>query len=223
MTATAIAILVKTPGLSAIKTRLASSWNHCQAKQLSEQFYLLSVQAIENTLLEIARPVNCYWAVAEDHGLGHPIWSGFDCIAAGTGDLGDIQHYVYQQLLNQYQQVLLLGADSPQLSTGLLEQAIDSLDSHSYCLGPCQDGGYYLFAGRKPIKQSSWTEVEYSQPDTARQLIANLDSSPALLPSLQDVDYIEDLGPMLKQMPAEPNDGQLALISWFNDLPDQTP
>jgi hypothetical protein len=44
-----------------------------------------------------------------------------------------------------------------------------------------------------------------------------------LLPSLQDVDYVEDLGPMLKQMPAEPNDGQLALISWFNDLPDQTP
>jgi glycosyltransferase A (GT-A) superfamily protein (DUF2064 family) len=222
MSSSAIAILVKTPGLSPIKTRLASSWHHCQAKQLTEQFYRLSVKAIEHTLQNIARPVSCYWAVAEDHGLGHDIWSEFDCIAAGHRGLGDIQHYVYQQLLKQYQQVILLGADCPQLSTELVEQAIDSLGNHSYCLGPAQDGGYYLFAGREPIKQSSWTTVAYSQPDTASQLIANLDNSPALLPSLLDVDYVADLDPMLRQMPAAPNHGQLALISWLEDLPDQS-
>lgn len=218
---TAIAILVKTPGLSPVKTRLAASCNHSQASQLAEHFYRLAVQAIENTLLELAQPVSCYWAVAERHGLDHKMWSVFDAIAAGNGCLGHCQHRIYRHLLERHQQVILLGADCPQLSSQLLEQAILSLSSHNYCLGPAEDGGYYLFAGRKSIKQSSWTGVQYSQADTAKQLIAQLDSSPALLPPLRDVDYAVDLEPMLKQMPAAPNAGQLALISWLAGLSKQ--
>ena len=53
----AIAIFVKTPGISPIKTRLAASIG----QQKAEDFYRLSLKSLVSTLKEI--DITPYWAV----------------------------------------------------------------------------------------------------------------------------------------------------------------
>jgi rSAM/selenodomain-associated transferase 1 len=188
---TAIAVFVKTPGLSPVKTRLAASIGSTAA----EQFYKLCTEAIQETLQSLAESpeIDVFWAVGEEDGLCHRMWQGFETIYTGEGDLGARQHHVYQRLLSKYPQVILIGADSPQLSATHLNSAIEALQSHSFALGRAEDGGYYLFAGSAALGVDIWTNVTYSCADTASQLLSQLPSQAAMLETLTDVDTIDDL------------------------------
>jgi rSAM/selenodomain-associated transferase 1 len=199
---TAIAVFVKTPGLSPIKTRLAATIGNAAA----EEFYRLSTQAIEETLttfINSATATSAFWAVGEIDGLAHPLWQGFESIHTGEGDLGERQHHIYQTLLAKYQRVILIGSDSPQLSPRHLSNAITALEKHSFALGPAMDGGYYLLAGRAPIDRKIWTAVTYSSADTAEQLIAQLPQETAILEPLTDMDKADDLAVVKHELMAE--------------------
>lgn len=198
---TAIAIFVKTPGLSPVKTRLAASIGTVAA----EAFYKLCTETVQESLSSATETMDIvpFWAVGEPAGLDHPQWQSFESIYTGEGDLGERQHHIYQYLLTKYQRVILIGADSPQLSAKHLSNAITALDNYQFALGPAVDGGYYLLAGRAPIAKDIWTSVTYSSADTAEQLLARLPSKAALLDCITDVDTIEDLAVLERELHVE--------------------
>ena len=229
MITTAIAVLVKTPGLSPIKTRLAQSTIKpsnpiSTSNTAAANFYELAIAALEYTLTElstnasVASPITAYWGVAEHRGLDHPLWARLDRLYGGKGNLGDCQHRLYQLLLECYQRVLLLGSDSPQLSPQHLTKAIRALDNHHYCIGPSDDGGYYCIGGCRDIPHSVWTNVQYSSEKTAQQLIDRLPSVPAILRPLCDVDRPQDLSVLVRQMPGRPSPPQQQIIDWVSGL-----
>lgn len=196
----ALAIFVKTPGLSSIKTRLAASIG----RERAEEFYRLAVGAIRAvaTVAHAQLGLNPYWAVAEQNGLGHAMWSGLDQIAQGTGELGTRLHTVYSELRQRHQKVLLIGADSPQLTVAGLRSAVAALypsridDSGSdFVLGRTTDGGYYLFGGGRPVPQEIWEAVPYSVESTADEFTRLLKPLGSIheLPALCDVDTVADL------------------------------
>lgn len=209
---TAIAVFVKTPGLSPLKTRLAVGIGNPAALA----FYLLSVKAVQETIKN--SPINPYWAVAEAHGLGDPLWQDFQTLHTGEGNLGQRQHHIYATLLQNHAKVLLIGADAPQISASLLQQAIAALDTSDFVVGPAHDGGYYLFGGRKPTAQSIWTSVPWSTSETRDKLEAALPSKPVHLKSLTDVDTKADLSSVEAEMPQVLNKAQKQLIDWINQL-----
>ena len=90
MNSIGIAIFVKTPELSSVKTRLAATIG----SEKAEQFYRLAVKAIEQTVATVCadKPIPPYWAIAEKQALDRPIWSGFTCLYGGSDDLGLSQH-----------------------------------------------------------------------------------------------------------------------------------
>ena len=215
LNSTAIAIFVKTPGLSPVKTRLAATVGTAAA----EQFYKLCTETIQETLKTASKTLDIvpFWAVGEEVGLSHPMWQGFEALYTGEGGLGERQHHIYQTLLAKYQRVILIGADSPQLSSRHLNNAIEALQSNSFALGPAVDGGYYLLAGRAPIARDIWTNVTYSAADTAEQLLAQLPSKAAILESISDVDTIEDISELKRELPADKfrNNGQKILVDYI--------
>ena len=215
LNSTAIAVFVKTPGLSPVKTRLAASIGTAVA----EQFYKLCTEAIQETLETATKTLNIvpFWAVGEEAGLSHPLWQGFETLYTGEGGLGERQHHIYQRLLAKYQRVILIGADSPQLSSKHLNNAIEALQSNSFALGPAVDGGYYLLAGRAAIARDIWTNVTYSAADTGEQLLSQLPSKTALLEPITDVDTIEDISALKHELPAENfrNNGQKILVDYM--------
>ena len=191
---TAIAIFVKTPGLSPLKTRLAETLG----RRTAEAIYRLCVGAVEHTVKSI--DVAPYWAVAEQEGLSDPLWQGLASLHTGPGGLGQCQHHIYQTLLQRYQQVLLIGADSPQLSVNRLREAIEALQTHPFVVGPALDGGYYLFAGRRSLEREFWDNVPYSRTDTADKLRASLPDKVALLTPMTDLDRESDLAQLRREL-----------------------
>ncbi len=192
----AIAVFVKTPGVTPLKTRLAASVGQAAAHQL----YLACLKTIQGTL-ESARTTSLdtiepYWAIAEASELNSDLWKDFPRISQGEGTLGDRLYRVYNHLQSHYGRVVLLGADAPQITTELLLQVHHLLNQpNRFAIGPANDGGFYIFAGSSPLPRSVWESVTYSSAATYDQLTAQIKpfGETIILPPLTDLDHFEDL------------------------------
>ncbi|KJV05531.1 TIGR04282 family arsenosugar biosynthesis glycosyltransferase [Methylocucumis oryzae] len=190
----AIALFVKTPGLSPVKTRLAATLG----KTLAETFHLQAAHTVAATLSQLTPAAQGYFAVAETQALSHPYWRTLPCIAQGEGGLGQRLASVYQQLRQRHARVIFVGADSPQMTVAQLTEAITWLGDSSQArlvYGPCTDGGFWLVGGTIAIPEAVWTDVSYSRADTGSQLLKHINRLGEIkhLPLLGDVDEAADL------------------------------
>ncbi len=223
MNRVALAIFVKTPGRSPIKTRLAAGVGN----EVAAQFYehaLRIVAAVARTAAAAGPGLFPHWAVAETDALIDPRWAGMPCVAQGSGGLGERMGRVYAHLRRTHDGVLLLGADAPLLDPASLVQARRVLASAiaPFVMGRARDGGFHLFGGSREIPDSCWTSVEYSAPDTAERFLAAVRPLGAvrLLAETIDVDVVGDLesvpraaGPLERLVPE-----QRALLAWLAGL-----
>jgi rSAM/selenodomain-associated transferase 1 len=214
-----LGIFAKTAALSSVKTRLAASIGKAEA----ETFYHLSVLAIEQLALALPDAIRPYWAVAEANGLDQPQWRKLPHFWTGDGDLGTRLHQVYSKLRKNHDAAILIGTDSPQLTPSLLEDTQKYLTRapKSVVLGPCSDGGFYLFAGGVDIPQSCWTNVPYSESSTLQQLsdqLHQLNIKIHYLREQQDVDVVEDLRRLQVALAAEETllSAQKQLLDWLS-------
>lgn len=215
---TAVAVFVKTPGLSPVKTRLAEGIGAAKALQ----FYSLCVDAARTTIRGL--DAAAFFAVAEPAARDNPFWLGSSVLHTGEGGLGERQHHIYETLLARYERVLLIGADAPQLSPSHLKQAVAALNRSAFVVGPARDGGYYLFGGRLSLDRSVWTSVPWSTSTTLERLVSALPSAPSFLPMLTDVDRVGDLRCTLVEMPNAPHEEQRRVRDWIvkNAPPPET-
>lgn len=223
---TAIAIFAKTPGVSAVKTRLAADIG----KEQAEAFYGLSVKAIEAVVAQACDQsdgrLTPFWALAEEACVRYEIWNGFSSVWTGEGGLGQRMQSVSARLLEDHDQVLLIGTDSPQISYKLILEAIDQLMSHpdKCVIGPSFDGGFYLLGSSFPIHPDIWANVTYSQEDTLDQLIDQLSQNHILCRFMEpvgDVDHHQDLK-MVQEALAQQEDSllpsQKSLLDWLRAI-----
>jgi glycosyltransferase A (GT-A) superfamily protein (DUF2064 family) len=192
----AIAVFVKTPGVSPVKTRLAAAIGRDRA----EAMYRLCLEATRATVSAASNvaPLNAYWAVAEPEGLQDSLWRSFGAISQGPGGLGERLHHVYQSLLERHPFAILIGADAPLLSTDAIAfaaAAMTSPDGPDFAISRASDGGYALFAGRSPLPAKAWLDVPYSSAATADVFLANLRlvGDVVELESFDDIDVQGDL------------------------------
>lgn len=192
-----LAIFVKTPGISPVKTRLARDIGSEAATDL----YIKSVRAIEESALDASRSlpeIQPFWAVAEPQAMSAEIWGSLKKLPQGPGDLGARLAHVYSSLKQRFHSVILIGADSPQLTPSALVEVAKRLQSSTEpqtIVGPAADGGFYLFASNTVLEESFWTGVAYSTPSTLSELLARVppESNLSRLPTLSDVDTARDL------------------------------
>ena len=215
----AVAIFVKTPGHTPLKTRLAAS----EGKELAQEFYTRSTQCIISVVKDwqqqSGHSISPYWATCEDPERVQSHWPQFARINQGPGELGQKLHHVYSQLRKKYDTVLLLGADAPQITSAQLEEAVNN--QALYTLGQAQDGGFYLFSGREDVPEKVWLEVAYSQASTAENLKKALaaEEQQHSLPALTDMDTIEDLPDLIEQLSQiSRNHRQDSLLKWLREL-----
>lgn len=219
----ALAIFVKTPGLSPVKTRLATTLGRIDATR----FHTLAAAATAAVASQCLDALTPYWAVAETGAQTHMAWPGFAHVWQGNGELGTRLHHVYTQLQAHHGKVVLIGADAPQLTATLLENALVQLHENagSFVLGEATDGGFWLFGGQQPLPRHVWLDVHYSQTDTASQLRQALTGlgTIAPVPALRDVDNAEDLPALAESINAlsRPLPAQRELGQWLQDVLDQ--
>jgi glycosyltransferase A (GT-A) superfamily protein (DUF2064 family) len=202
----AIAIFVKTPGRSALKTRLAATLGD----DFATHWYSLAAGAVAEVAHEAARAHRAcaYWAVAEAEALGDPRWAGLAIEPQGEGGLGARMQRVHAALCERHGAAILLGADTPQVDAGLLCRALDWLAAPAprLAFGPARDGGFWLFGGNRPLRAHDWDSVAYSAPATGAQFRALFEGSGDWLdlPVLGDVDTAADAADCLRALDALP-------------------
>ncbi|HXS73704.1 MAG TPA: DUF2064 domain-containing protein [Rhodanobacteraceae bacterium] len=219
----ALAVFVKTPGLSPVKTRLATSIGQENAIAF-HRLAACAVMEVTHAARNAACDLQPYWAVAEHAALDAVCWCGAPRLWQGEGELGARLHRVYASLQARHGRALMIGADAPQLTPALLRAALAALDDPAtpFVLGAAADGGFWLFGGRVPMAESIWRGVRYSHARTAGELRAALASFGAIatLPSLTDVDSAADLSALAEALDAldDPLPAQRRLRAWLRDL-----
>jgi len=220
----AIALFVKTPGLSPVKTRLAKELG----VEAAESFHLAAARAVAAVINASAKQaaLQGVYAVAEQSALADDLWQDLPCLWQGEGGLGERMSLVYETLLKQYDFVILVGADIPQMTVKHLLKAGDWLarDEHArFAFGPSVDGGFWLFGGNCSLSHNLWTDITYSVADTGQQFLnkINVLGEVQTIASLQDVDELQDLMHLHESLRllSDPMPEQLELIRFLETLP----
>mgnify|MGYP001820398122 CR=1 FL=1 len=100
-----------------------------------------------------------------------------------------------------------LGADVPQVGPARLRAALDALEDADVCLGPAEDGGYYLVGLRAPAP-GLFEGVEWSTERVLDQTLARAEARglrAATLPVEVDVDDARDLERISAALRADPS------------------
>jgi len=193
--ATAIALLVKTPGHSPVKTRLALAIGPEEA----QAFHRLSAHATAESLKACAdrfpERIAPYWAVAEDAPEAMIQWEGFPVLHQGGGDFACRLAQVYRRLRIRHHSVVLAATDSPEMSPSVWLSAWRALQLPGSVVGPAADGGFYLVGSNLDLPDDLWRKLPLSTPRAAQILGEELGKlGPCRrLGILDDIDHGDDL------------------------------
>lgn len=119
-------------------------------------------------------------------------WLGVDLTVVDQGD-GDLGDRLTRAAMSP--PLMLLGADTPDLSYSYLRQAADALQSSEAVIGPAEDGGYWLLGIARPMP-FLFTDMPWSTERVAELTIARLRArgiEPAIMDTLSDLDRPDDL------------------------------
>ena len=187
----ALIIFARNPELGKVKTRLA--------KDIGDGNALLIYSELLSHTLTIASTINAdRFVFYADKINDDDIWSKnvFHKKLQEGNDLGERMHNSFSYLFSVgYNNVVIIGTDCPELSTGLINDSFDKLSSHNVVIGPATDGGYYLLGTDSFMpalfKNKSWSTNMLL--DETIETLQNEQLSYSLLTTLSDLDTFEDL------------------------------
>jgi len=100
--------------------------------------------------------------------------------------------------------VVQVGMDTPQLTPALLLGALDDLGDRDACLGPADDGGWWVLARRDPGVAAPLARVPMSTSTTYDDTVAALRGAGhavATTAALNDVDTVADAAEVARTAP----------------------
>lgn len=189
-----IIIFAKAPLPGLAKTRLIPALGAERAAHLARRLLLHSM---EQARLAGAEEIE----VCVTPGLADKAWQdlasdrSFIWSEQCNGDLGARLAEATSRATAAGCQVLLMGTDCPTLTTALLREALQALDSSDSVMIPTADGGYALLALRS-FHPSLFASIAWSTASVAaetRERIAALSWTLHQLPLLHDIDEAQDL------------------------------
>ena len=190
-----VIIFIKCPLMGTVKTRLSKTIGEKMAQELYKRFVLDIIASLEGTGI----PFVIYYTIdsCEETMVN---WIGKDFryhVQEGNG-LGDrIKNSFIKSFSDGYENVILIGSDSPDLPPKYLIESFEYLRSNDVIIGPAVDGGYYLVGFRADtFAPIIFHGIEWSSGNEFRETMNKLEEEGAgvhLLPEWYDIDTYEDL------------------------------
>jgi rSAM/selenodomain-associated transferase 1 len=193
----AVGLMARYPELGRVKTRLAKAAGDQRALVVYKALLSRACDLLSNldrtTFHTVAfiTPPNRTGAFQRDS-------DSFDSYLAQEGnELGEKMMRALESLLTakHISKACLIGTDSPEIKTTILNVAGGFLDDHDLVLGPSLDGGYYLIGLRK-VHSELFRGINWGTVTVLDETLAvadRLNLQVALLPQLRDLDDAEDL------------------------------
>jgi rSAM/selenodomain-associated transferase 1 len=179
-------VIAKAPLPGRSKTRLSPPCSPEQAAALAEA-------ALADTLTAVAATPCKSRTIALEGPPGPWLPASFEVVEQPSGDLGARLESAFA---HDDGPALLIGMDTPQVRPALLEAAVRELlrPGTDAVLGPAEDGGYWAIGLRRPVAGA----FEGVRMSTAHALgdqrlrLRTLGLRVTELPTLRDVDYLDD-------------------------------
>lgn len=193
---TALVLMLRAPQLGKIKTRLAKKLGEKNTLQLYTYMVEDIYEQLSYTQADIILTVE-----PPNQAILVKNWLQPEQIQEQSpGNLGEKMHHCIHTLLDKgWTNVILIGSDIPSLSKKILNQAIEMLEDHCVdtIIGPSGDGGYYLIGfNQQSYNKTIFENIDWGSSNVYNQTMTKLDSlvnQTGILPTLRDVDTIEDL------------------------------
>lgn len=199
---TAAICFAKTPGLTPAKTRLARHIGDERCLVL----YSLMVERCRELMLQLTE-LETFVAVNEAVAVTSPYWRDLPTYVQSEGTLGEKLSHAEDFFLQRYSSIIFWGTDSPALTADHFYLVLRSLESGRAVIVPALDGGFAVYAANSKLPLGSWNKIHYSTSSTCHQLQAKMESGFVLAPALSDLDTIDDIPAVLREMEESPSQG----------------
>lgn len=111
----------------------------------------------------------------------------------GEGDLGSRMNRAFQKHFGRgARRVVVVGCDCPENRSDTIARAFEMLEEEPCVIGPAHDGGYYLIGLNRP-QPELFRAIDWGTAQVLEQTLAASPRKIKLLPTLSDVDEVEDL------------------------------
>jgi rSAM/selenodomain-associated transferase 1 len=108
-----------------------------------------------------------------------------------------MSHAFHQGFQQGFTKLLVLGSDSPDLTTHMINKASNHLDNNDVVIGPSNDGGYYLFGlKRSTFHPEFFYNIKWSTSTVFTDTLKLLQKHRLkikILPEWYDIDTYDDL------------------------------
>jgi len=183
-------MFVKEPKLGFVKTRLA--------KSLGDEFTLDLYKVFVKDLISTLNQEEFDFKLCAYPSLDliNTTFGDFDNFLQVEGDLGLKMHKAFEEQFEAgYEKIVLIGSDTPHISSQMIRESFSKLESHDIVLGPSLDGGYYLIAfNKETFTQDVFKDITWSTQVVLEQTLQKLNNKKVYLHEiLNDIDILEDL------------------------------
>ena len=179
-------MLAKAPVAGRVKTRLCPPCT-------PEQAAAVAAAAIEDTLDAVdASSADARVLVADGRFRLRPRWT---TVTQPSGGLDVRLAHAFAATARPGMASLLIGMDTPQVTSEQLDAAIQALSNADAALGLAADGGWWALALREPVHARTLLGIPTSRSDTGVRTLEALRQRGlriAALPVLRDVDTADD-------------------------------
>jgi rSAM/selenodomain-associated transferase 1 len=124
-------------------------------------------------------------------------------VQRGT-NLSENMQFTFEDLLDDYEKVIILSSDVPNVGPETVTRALNALESYDVVIGPAEDGGYYLIGMKNPhniFEDLPWGKENLLEHQMA--VLKNKKLSFVFLEKMPDVDDIEELKHFKKTLKKE--------------------
>jgi uncharacterized protein len=192
-------MFAKYPEKGKVKTRLCQSWDEELVVRLYRAF-------IEDLLARLS---------GGDYGFRiayHPrnrakdfrreFGEAFSYLPQTGVDLGEKMHNAFKKSFSEgFQAVVVIGSDSPDLPSRIVNEAFAALEKGGAVIGPSCDGGYYLigFSGES-FTPAAFAGIKWGMESvgkTTMDILENAGISVHVLPAWRDIDRPEDVAALI--------------------------
>ncbi len=216
----AIIIMAKVPLAGNVKTRLEMILSPEKCAQLAAAF----LQDAENKAKSVCEDTFvAYFPADKFKNLERTLQKDHIFVEQKGENLGDRMFHAFEFVFSrQFEEVVMIGTDSPTFPFDYLEQAFEYLETNSdVVLGKTEDGGFYLI-GLRVLRREIFENVAWSSPQTFEQVFENIRKLELHLretPAWYDIDEVQDLIQLKHEILQNDNAKRRApqTLKWINE------
>lgn len=190
---------VKSPEQTDVKSRLAEAVGIETARELYRNFVLDMLDTLADAAAGGQHDLLiCYYPSGAGQAIRAWLGSSFACVPQQGEDLGErMQNALRTGFAAGYSRAVLLGSDTPDLTSSVITEGLSRLTSHPAVIGPACDGGYYLLGFQsQAFLPAIFCDMPWSTGEVyarTREVFRRSHLPVFVLPTWRDIDTLDDL------------------------------